>query len=157
MTRLRLDTFVRAFPRKQTRKSLDCRQRHAARAPDSDIRPRFSENSPGHRSPLFACLRKRKVKGLRPPSCFCKEMVSNIFPPPLTCRLLFTSGRLLAYPASHETVGSVSDRCASWVGGSGVPGRIELFSQFRRHVEQCSSSKEHTARCRKDHGGERSP
>ena len=46
MTRLRLDTFVRAFPRKQTRecrqRSLDCRQRHAARAPDSDIRYRGS-------------------------------------------------------------------------------------------------------------------
>ncbi len=43
-------------------------------------------------------------------------------------RLLFTSGRPWAYPATHETVVSVSDRCAAWVGGIGLPRRIELFN-----------------------------
>ena len=33
----------------------------------------------------------------------------------LTRRLLFTSGRPWAYPASHETVVSVSDHCAAWL------------------------------------------
>jgi hypothetical protein len=43
-------------------------------------------------------------------------------------QFLFTSGRLWAYPVSHETVGSASDRCAPWVGGIGLPRRIEFFS-----------------------------
>ena len=46
----------------------------------------------------------------------------------LTCILLFTSGRPWAYPASHETVGSVSDYCAAWVSGIGLSRRIELFN-----------------------------
>ena len=33
---------------------VDCCQRHAAWASDPDIRPRFSENFPSHRTPLFS-------------------------------------------------------------------------------------------------------
>jgi hypothetical protein len=50
-------------------------------------------------------------------------------------QFLFTSGRLWAYPVSHETVGSVFNRCAAWVGGIDLSRRVEFFSKFRRHVE----------------------
>ena len=38
----------------------------------------------------------------------------------------FYLGTTWAYPASHETVVSVSDNCAPWVGGIGLPRRIEF-------------------------------
>ena len=46
----------------------------AAWTHDSDIRPRFSENSPGHRSPLSACLRKRRASRINTNATTARQM-----------------------------------------------------------------------------------